>query len=51
MEIDEVLLKIKNLLDLDNSKTLTEKQYEKLRKLKLLRNKLDPEWYNKNNYK
>jgi hypothetical protein len=45
MEIEEVFMKIKNLLDLDNKRGLTDKEEKELVKLKKLRNKLEPEWY------
>ena len=45
MEIKAVLMKIKNLLALDNGRGLTDKEEKELEKLKKLRNKLDPEWY------
>lgn len=45
MELKDVLMKIKNLLDLDNSRGLTEKEEKELGNLKKLRNKLDHEWY------
>lgn len=45
MELKEVLMKIKNLLDIDNRRGLTDKEEKELKSLKKLRNKLDPEWY------
>lgn len=45
MELKEILMKINNLLDIDNGRGLTDKEEKELDRLKKLRNKLDPEWY------
>ena len=45
MELKEILMKIKNLLDIDNRRGLTDKEEKEIDRLKKLRNKLDPEWY------
>ena len=45
MELKEILMKMNNLLDIDNRRGLTDKEEKELDRLKKLRNKLDPEWY------
>lgn len=45
MELSTLYKKLNNLLDLQESRDLTEKEQKELDNLKKLRNKLDPEWY------
>ena len=45
MEIKEIYSKINNLLDVQESRDLSENEERELKNLKKLRNKLDPDSY------
>ncbi len=47
MELNEVYLKLKNLLALQERRDLSKSEEKELENLKKLRNKLDKDWYKK----